>query len=281
MTVDNSLNAPSLLLQIEHNLPAGIAAKLKHKIKVTLKRWVTFRFLSPFFEAQLRGLSDQQVNDKIFQLTNSTESPNYAPYRIATNGLILNDNWVDYFRIHQYILRSFTKWHLVKFLQKNNPNVVGLTEKLEKPGVRDLKLARMFWTRYLANHNTNCIFSDVALSRKNFSLDHFIPWSYVAHDQIWNIIPTTRPVNSSKSDYLPSLPHYMQRFCALQFKALRYNIINGNLTILEDYFKLFKGNIDKLDFDEFSTKLEFEIISNYRIAENLGFNGGYVYKGPI
>jgi hypothetical protein len=34
-------------------------------------------------------------------------------------------------------------------------------------------------------------------------LDHYLPWSFVAHDQLWNLIPTFPEVNSSKSNYLP------------------------------------------------------------------------------
>ncbi|MBE5919975.1 MAG: hypothetical protein E7272_09045 [Pseudobutyrivibrio ruminis] len=26
---------------------------------------------------------------------------------------------------------------------------------------------------------------------KDISIDHFVPWSYVAHDEMWNLNPTT------------------------------------------------------------------------------------------
>ncbi|MFO7585650.1 MAG: HNH endonuclease domain-containing protein [Anaerolineales bacterium] len=47
-----------------------------------------------------------------------------------------------------------------------------------------------------------------------YSLDHFLPWRYVAHDLLWNILPASKSVNSSKSDSLPHLPRYSKTmFC--------------------------------------------------------------------
>ena len=56
----------------------------------------------------------------------------------------------------------------------------------------------------MLNHQSmNCIYSGEALSPDAFSLDHFLPWSYVCHDQLWNLIPANRSANSSKGKSLP------------------------------------------------------------------------------
>jgi len=38
---------------------------------------------------------------------------------------------------------------------------------------------------------------------ENFDIDHFIPWSFVTHDQLWNLAPIEKSLNSSKSNKLP------------------------------------------------------------------------------
>jgi hypothetical protein len=48
------------------------------------------------------------------------------------------------------------------------------------------------------------------LKPKDISLDHYVPWSFVVHDQLWNLIPTTKSVNSKKSDLLPSKKYLLQ-----------------------------------------------------------------------
>jgi len=276
--VDNSPKAKTLYHQIENDLPDDISKTLKHKIKVGLKRWVVFRFLSPFFEDQLKGMRDQKVNDTIQKLTHSSDFIDFAPYKIVTDGIVLSTNWIAYFKDNQYVLRGFIKWHLVKFLQRNNSNVVGLTEKLEKPTIRNLKTARSFWSVFLKNNNSKCLYSGLTLPKNNFSLDHFIPWSYVAHDQLWNIIPTTKSVNSSKSDSLPSLSYYLDAFCEFQYAALNFHIIEGNNKLLEDFHSLFReSNLMSIEKSYFFDIIKTEISNNYRIAENLGFKSSYIY----
>ncbi|SDP45765.1 HNH endonuclease [Mucilaginibacter sp. OK268] len=279
MRVDNSLNAPTLMWQIENKLPEEIAYNIKRSIKETLKRWVTYRFLSPFFNNQLRGTRDQQVNNIIEKLTNEERLKHYTPYRIVPNGIILSEKWIEYFKVHQYILKGFISWHLVRFLQKNNPGVVGLSEKLEKPKFRDLKDAKVFWSKYLFSSEVSCVYCSRLIPKTGFSLDHFIPWSYVAHDQLWNIIPTIKSVNSSKSDALPNLKSYLSTFCDLQFDAFKMHVDLGNNRLLEDYQVLFKQTeLQLINSEDFKNVIGLEITNNYRIAENLGFKANYIYE---
>jgi hypothetical protein len=276
--IDNGTKAKSLFHQIENDLPVEASRKLRNTIKTVLKRWVTYRFLSPFFEDYIKGLPDQKVNGKILQLTNLDTNANFAPYKILSDGILLNSEWTDYFMSNQVVLRGFIKWHLLTFLQKNNPNVIGLSQKLEKPIMRDLKLAKAFWSSFLKHNVANCIYSEIVIPKTGFSLDHFIPWTYVAHDLVWNIIPTTISINSAKSNSLPSLTHYLDAFCDFQYLALTFHVKEGHNKLMEDYFSLFRqANFESLDKNQFCTILKYEISNNYRTAENMGFKSSYIY----
>ena len=63
------------------------------------------------------------------------------------------------------------------------------------------------------------IFERVDLDKDSISLDHYLPWSFVAHDQLWNLIPTTPSVNSSKSNNIPA-ENYFSDFVKLQHQGL-------------------------------------------------------------
>jgi hypothetical protein len=228
ITIDNSINSPSLFNQINSKLNLDDNYLLSQKTS-KLKRWVPFRFLSPFFSDEIRGLlnsqgiSESQVNSKITELANNNfkNNPQKVIYRFVGDCIELNAVWIDYFQKHQGILRGFIYWHLIKFLQKNNPNVIGLSEKLNKPTQRNLKQANLFWKEYLKETpQVNCIYSGQEITLQNLSLDHFLPWSFVAHDQLWNIIPTPKNVNSAKSDWLPSIELYINDYVYTQFKVL-------------------------------------------------------------
>ena len=38
---------------------------------------------------------------------------------------------------------------------------------------------------------------------KNFQLDHYLPWSFVGHDRLWNLVPVSAEANRQKGDRLP------------------------------------------------------------------------------
>ncbi|WP_305151131.1 HNH endonuclease domain-containing protein [uncultured Dubosiella sp.] len=42
------------------------------------------------------------------------------------------------------------------------------------------------------------------LEANDISIDHVIPWSFMYSDDIWNLVITSKSVNSSKSNSVPS-----------------------------------------------------------------------------
>lgn len=179
ITVDNRPNSPELFEQIKKRFSEDELSQLSQEVK-KLYRWVPFRFIRPFVENETKGLPDAQVNIVIIKTCNQLfeREPHRIMYRFADDTIELNSMWVEYLQKHQGILRSFIFWHLVKFMQKNSPNVIGLSEKLHKPVTRNLTLAnRFFWRGYLSeNQNVSCIYSGQCVTLQNLSLDHFLPW---------------------------------------------------------------------------------------------------------
>ena len=57
------------------------------------------------------------------------------------------------------------------------------------------------------------------LTEKDISIDHFVPWSYVANDEIWNLHPTTKSINSAKSNNLPRWEAYFKKLSALEYQS--------------------------------------------------------------
>ena len=53
----------------------------------------------------------------------------------------------------------------------------------------------------------------------SYDLDHFLPWKFVAHNQLWNLIPVDPRANRSKSDHFPSKT-YIDRLAATHCAAL-------------------------------------------------------------
>lgn len=253
---------------------------------LSLGNFVPYRFLRPFFAQTLRGAKDWEVNRRIRQLADqSFRAPQPCLYRFVSYpvpGIELQPDWFAYLQEHLAILTGFCLWSLVNYLQSNNPNVPGIAAKLFEPQARNLTLARKFWALAIKQSGMlHCIYSGQPLSVADFSLDHFLPWRFVAHDLLWNLIPTPKAVNSSKSDNLPD-PAYFDPFADLQYKAVRAVSSTPNAAkLLEDYVLLFKvsdtGDLQSMSFDQFRDSLYAAIAPQMQIAANMGFAAGWKY----
>lgn len=249
-------------------------------------RYVPYRFISPWFSEQLRGLPDSRKNQIIQSLSNLTfdTNLNVPIYRLLNESLIeINQNWHEYLQKHYSFLIGYVYWELIKYLQKHNPNVPNLPEKLSLPNSRNLTNAWNFWNVYFeVKGEVNCLYSKNLIRKTQSSLDHFLPWSFVAHDQLWNLIPVSKESNSSKSNNLPSII-YLDNFIKLQFDGLKtFSSCRGiKSTILEDYTMLFKTDITEiisLSPEKFGEIFKKNIKPLTQIATNMGFQTDWIWK---
>lgn len=284
ITIDNSINSPSIITQIENACSENDADKYKKVIIKILTKFVQFRFLRPFFKNELQGKKDAIINNAIFELTFITDKKIIYKFSKDKKKIILDSDWLSFFKTNLDVIRGYTYWRLLQFLQKNNPNVIGLSEKIFKPRKRDLKNAASFWNLYFnLNHgNIKCIYSNTHIEKNNYSLDHFIPWSYVVHDKLWNLVPTLRDVNSSKSNCLPNLDKYLSAFTDIQYSAFTkiYDKYSKK-KLLEDYALLFNASLETirtLEQPKFCDVLRSNIEPMYQIAKNSGFPENWIYK---
>lgn len=90
------------------------------------------------------------------------------------------------------------------FLQSKNPNVPNISGKLLRPEEREsLTRQKKFWNKVIEiGGPIRCIYKDTPLGRNEYDLDHFIPWSFVSHNQNWNLIPADSSFNSSNSNQI-------------------------------------------------------------------------------
>lgn len=201
----------------------------------------------------------------------------YSIYKEKTDFYIeLNPVWDEYLHTHYKILMDFTYWNLMQFLQVRNPNVPAISSKLIRPESRSsLANQHRYWNKVIQiGGPVRCIYTGHELHPSDYELDHFIPWSFVSHDLLWNLIPADGSINSSKSNYLPDLDIYLPKLAKLQHHSLKVSIQANYLpAILEDFLSL--GYTPK----EFVLMNEEEFLEVYRrtfgpmhqIALNMGF----------
>jgi hypothetical protein len=218
--------------QFEHQLRSEILNNVDTIALSRLSTYVQFRLLSPFFGEELRGKPDHVKNNMISELSNQTYDIRKPLYRIKKDEQVVevHPEWGQFVRSHYHLLNTYLELEWTKYLQKRNPNIPGIISKTAPPLNRaSLKRQTTYWTSFLNERpKTQCIYTGERLETDDISIDHFLPWSFVCHDRIWNLIPTTRSVNSQKGNALPSMDVYLNSFIETQYSALSYHATKSN-----------------------------------------------------
>ena len=243
---------------------------------------VPYRLLSPFFSEVLKGKKDSLKEKLITELSLESEACLYKIIKGDKDKIILNEGWADYLKENYRVIKSWIYYKLVCFLQKRNPNVPAIAFKLEAPKTRNLTTATKLWKEIIISKGVEDIYTGKPFMEENYvshgtlSIDHFIPWSFVLHDEMWNLVPTFKNINSSKSDKLFNYNRYIESFCNIQYKAVTYLSERGKDRDLEGYIDVLKieNFTEYLRYrpkEEFSEKLKGCISPLYQIAVNQGF----------
>lgn len=258
------------------------------KLKKRLCEMVPYRLQAPFMPNITRSIWDSKPS--IIEYINMQEDMIYyieSNKNVLDMRVLITDLWADYLKSNAGILMGWVDYNLITYLQRRNPSVPGISNKLYPPQARQLTAAKEYWKAVIrasqAKRPFLDIYSDERLIEKGISIDHFVPWSYVAHDELWNLIPTTRSINSSKSNNLPEWDIYFPRLCEAEYFA--YQLVNeydhmkdlqsAAMKCLKEHVnddevrhRLYRGGQSQL---EFSNRLEEIVFPAYESARNMGF----------
>jgi hypothetical protein len=233
---------------------------------------VPYRFLNPWLNNQ----DNKQV------VSQSQHYKGGCPYGLFIEEghemyIHINPMWSDYLTTHYRILLDFAYWNLTNFLQVRNPNVPSIPEKLTRADHRhSLSKQRTYWNRVIEiKGSLRCIYTDRDIRIGEYDIDHFIPWSFVSHDLLWNLVPADRSINSSKSNRLPDLSVYLPKLAHMQREALKTVLNQGSsqLNALDDYISLgfTPSELSEMSEEKFTEVFERTIIPIHQIAKNMGF----------
>lgn len=266
--LEDNINENDLYEFLIRNKDSGFLVKIRNE----LTRYVPFRFIRPWYIEETRGLKDSLVNSKIIEFQD-----NCAPYKINLDSkkIVISEEWFRWIKNNYTLIKSFTYFELIKYLEGENPNVANLSKKLSKPIVRNLTLPTKYWKHFALKHPTQIdVFENKPLIKlEEFSLDHFFPWSFLAHDLIWNLHPMNKIVNSSKNNFLPQKIHF-SKFHLLQYNFCNFLLNEDLRKPLENYYTLFncsREELISLSQDQFIIKMDNYYLPQYEIAKNMGF----------
>ena len=160
--------------------------------------------------------------------------------------IIFQEAWIQMIQDQMTAILGWIQYEKVRWLQNNNPEVPGLVYKLMPLDDKMRKLAhvRRLWEEILDTTSITDVFKHEPIKKESYDVDHFIPWSFVMNDELWNLMPMDSSLNSSKSNRLPQWDRFFARFAENQY--IMYELIHGKAGIRKLYEACYRDNLHSI-----------------------------------
>ena len=261
--IKDGLERAIFTLQELSQLP-GNASKIEIKNKIKqydkelalykdqLTHMVPYRALSGFFD-KCNERADWSSTQRMVSYIERVNEVSLLPYTIGTGSKLkkevyFNESWIKMIQDNTVSILGWIQYEKVKWLQNNNPEVPGLIYKLapmdEK--MRRLNSVRRLWEAVLDEKPIVDVFKNSQIVKGSYDVDHFIPWSFVMNDELWNLMPMDSALNSSKSNKLPKWDPFFGQFASNQY--ILYGIIHDERKpdIRRKYESCFRDNLHSI-----------------------------------
>lgn len=246
----------------------------------SLTQNVPHKFLSPFYDS----IANKPLQKEVIELSKENKRWIYEIYINSDKEkcIRIREGWDDYLKYNYKIIQGWVYYKLVCFLQKRNPNVPAIAMKLEAPVSRKLTTQTKIWKSIIERTDISDLYTGLLFTKENYkehgvlSMDHFIPWSFVLHDQMWNLVPTFKNINSQKSDKLLKYDDYIENLVKLQYEAFCFVVDGKRKDQIEEYRGILRVPNGKEfrkqgNYEEFLKRYKDATYPIYNIAVNQGF----------
>lgn len=275
-------------VQIKSKLIEYAEDKELRGYKMELTKNVPYKALSGFANRGTEKINLNSSAGRMMAYYNKlSQSEILLPYVFnGENGLnrtiIFNSGWIQMIQDSTVAILGWIQLEKIKWLQNNNPDVPGLVYKMapmdEK--MRKLNNVRKLWEAVLYLHPVVDVFKNEEIDRLNYDMDHFIPWSFVMNDELWNLMPMDSSWNSRKSNKLPQWDLFFGRFADNQY--ILYALMQEKPGVHKLYEACYRDNLHSIwanqelyrvgnSKDEFHRILEKNMRPVYDSAKRQGY----------
>ena len=262
-SIRDGLERAIRLLSELSDLPSGASrVEIKNEIKAhnkelysakeQLTHMVPYRALAGFFaNAGESSVSWESTRRMTAYIEAFSREKTILPYTMGTSSKLAKEvhfhpDWICLIQDNTVAILGWIQFEKVRWLQNNNPEVPGLVYKLapmdEK--MRKLGKVRKLWEGVLELAEIRDVFTEDPIHSGEYDIDHFIPWSFVMNDELWNLMPMDASLNSTKSNRLPRWDPFFARFSDNQF--LLYQLIHEKPGIHKLYEGCWRDNLHSI-----------------------------------
>ena len=129
-------------------------------------------------------------------------------YYKTNSEIIFKKNEVEELKCYSIIISKLLNYKWTQLLENYNfaPKIASKVN-----GISEAKLKRNKLNKYkevllkeFEGKEIIDFYTGKPISKEEISIDHVIPWSFMYSDDIWNLVITSKSINSSKSNSIPS-----------------------------------------------------------------------------
>ena len=219
--------------------------------KEQLTNMVPYRALAGFFTNIVTEAEWSSVRKMVAYIEMVNREQVKLPYTLGNGSklkkeIYFDPDWMKLIQDNTVSILGWIQYEKIKWLQNNNPEVPGLVYKLAPMDdkMRKLNNVRKLWEGILSLSEVRDVFTDAPVVQKEYDVDHFIPWSFVMNDELWNLMPMDSSLNYSKSNRLPKWDPFFERFARNQY--LLYGLIHEKEGIHKLYEACFRDNLHSI-----------------------------------
>lgn len=219
--------------------------------KVQLTHMVPYRALAGFFDRGEESVRWKDTGWMVSYISRFDREVEPLPYTLGTSGGLkrevhVNHFWAGMIREHMVPILGWIQNEKVKWLQMNNPEVPGLVYKLAPldDKMRRLGHVRKLWNGIMSLKTIRDVYTEKPIQMERYAVDHFVPWSFVMNDELWNLMPADPGLNAAKSNHLPRWEPFFKRFAENQY--ILYTMISSDPQIHRIFKSCFRDNLHSI-----------------------------------
>ena len=155
--------------------------------------------------------------------------------------LQINPCMYDFICKHKVIIEKLNYYAWAKFLERVNDEATTtkLLGKIDESSKRiNLSVYRKILFDEFETHN--CFYCGKKLRPGEIDVDHFVPWSFIKDDNLWNMVLACPSCNRRKNDRLPDkayLSALIERNNGIERDIYKAEMLNYDSTRLDNVYK--------------------------------------------
>ena len=179
----------------------------------------------------------------------SASGLSFSPPGLDKRYITLKYKALSFFKEEYEVLSKVLILEWAKFLEKTNftPRLISKIELMKDPKRNSLNK----YKKVLLEMENKCFYCDTSLENTQVHIDHFIPWSYIYEDEIWNLVQACSSCNLLKSDSLAP----KQCIQKIIVRNEDHGLLKWNRDIKEYYENCYKAGFKIINRDKLQCKI--------------------------